>query len=153
MRLNEFMNIIFRTAELSDIKPIQVVRNLVKENRLSNPNRVTDEDVALYISDKGKGWVCEVNGFVVGFSIVDLKDKSVWALFVDPEFAEKGIGKELHSLMINWYFEQTKDNLVLGTTPNTRAEKFYQYQGWTSIGNYPNGEIKFELSYNRWTQG
>lgn len=146
------MNIIFRTAELFDIKQIQVVRNLVKENRLSNPNRVTDEDVALHISDKGKGWVCEVNGFVVGFSIVDLKDKSVWALFVDPEYAEKGIGKELHSLMINWYFEQTKDNLVLGTAPNTRAEKFYQHQGWTSIGNYPNGEIKFELSYNSWTQ-
>jgi GNAT superfamily N-acetyltransferase len=153
VRLNEFMNIIFRTAELSDIKQIQAVRNLVKENRLSNPNRVTDEDVALYISDKGKGWVCEVNGFVVGFSIVDLKDKSVWALFVDPEFAEKGIGKELHNLMIKWYFEQTRDNLVLGTTPNTRAEKFYQYQGWTSIGNYPNGEIKFELSYIGWTQG
>jgi hypothetical protein len=46
------MDIIFRTAELSDIKQMQVVRNLVKENRLSNPNRVTDEDVALYIFDK-----------------------------------------------------------------------------------------------------
>jgi GNAT superfamily N-acetyltransferase len=152
MSLNEFLNITFRTAKLSDIKQMQVVRNLVKENRLSDPNRVTDEDIAFYISDKGKGWVCEVNGFIVGFSIIDLKDKSVWALFVDPEFAEKGIGKELHNLMISWYFEQTKDTLVLGTTPNTRAEQFYQYQGWTSIGNYPNGEIKFELSYTSWTQ-
>ena len=147
------MNTIFRTAERSDIKQIQVVRNLVKENRLSSPNQISDDDVAIYISDKGKGWVCEVNGFIVGFSIIDLKDNSVWALFVDPEFAEKGIGKELHSLMINWYFEQSRDNLVLGTAPNTRAEKFYQYQGWTPIGNYPNGEIKFELSYNRWAQG
>lgn len=146
------MKTTFRTAELSDIKQLQVVRNLVKENRLSNPDRVTDDDVALYIADRGKGWVCEVNGFVVGFSIIDLKDKSVWALFVNPDFAEKGIGKKLHRLMINWYFEQTQDNLVLGTSPGTRAERFYQYQGWTSIGSYPNGEIKLELSYANWTQ-
>lgn len=146
------MNTTFRTAELSDIKQMQVVRNLVTENRLSNPNRVTDEDVALYISKKGKGWVCQVSSFIVGFSIIDLEDRSVWALFVDPNFAENGIGKELHRVMLNWYFEQTRDNLVLGTTPNTRAERFYQLQGWTSIGSYPNGEIKLELSYDSWNQ-
>ncbi len=147
------MKTIFRTAELSDIKQMQVVRNLVKENKLSDPTRVTDDDVALYIADRGKGWVCQVKGIVVGFSIIDLKDKSVWALFVDPEFAEKGIGKKLHSLMINWYFEQTKDNLVLGTAPNTRAERFYRFQGWTSIGSYPNGEIKLELTHANWNPG
>jgi ribosomal protein S18 acetylase RimI-like enzyme len=146
------MNTTFRTAELSDIKQVQVIRNLVKENKLSNPDRVTDEDVALYISKKGKGWVCQVGGLVVGFSIIDLEDRSVWALFVDPNFAENGIGKELHRLMLNWYFERSKDNLVLGTTPNTRAKRFYQLQGWTSIGTYPNGEIKFELSYDSWKQ-
>jgi GNAT superfamily N-acetyltransferase len=146
------MNTTFRTAELSDIKQMQVVRNLVKENKLSNPDRVTDEDVALYISKKGKGWVCQVSGLVVGFSIIDLEDRSVWALFVDPNFAENGIGKELHRLMLDWYFERSKDNLVLGTTPNTRAERFYQLQGWTSMGTYPNGEIKFELSYYSWKQ-
>jgi GNAT superfamily N-acetyltransferase len=141
---------IFRTANISDIKQMQVVRHLVKENILSNPNLVPDEDVAYYISEKGKGWVCEVGSQLVGFSIVDLLEKSVWALFVDPEFAEKGIGKELHRLMIDWYFEQTKDKLVLGTAPNTRAERFYTLQGWTQVGSYPNGETKFELSYRHW---
>ncbi|WP_316788308.1 GNAT family N-acetyltransferase [Pedobacter frigoris] len=143
---------IFRTAELQDIKQMQVVRHLVKENTLSNPDLVPDKDVAFYISEKGKGWVCEVDGQLVGFSIIDLKDKSVWALFVDPEFAEKGIGKKLHSLMMDWYFGQRKDKVVLGTAPNTRAERFYQLQGWTKAGIYPNGEIKFELSYENWAQ-
>lgn len=146
----KFVTMIFRTAELSDIKQIQVVRHLVKENTLSNPALVTDEDVACYISERGKGWVCEIDGQVVGFSIVDLKDKSIWALFVDPAFAEKGIGKTLHQLMTDWYFAQTKDKVVLGTAPNTRAERFYLLQGWTRTGNYPNGEVKFELSYEDW---
>jgi len=147
------VNIVFRIAEISDVKQMQVVRHLVKENTLSNPDLVPDKDVIFYISEKGKGWVCEVEGQVVGFSIIDLREKSVWALFVDPEFAEKGIGKELHRLMMDWYFEQTKDNVELGTAPNTRAERFYRLQGWTRVGNYPNGEVKFELSYRRWVQG
>lgn len=130
---------------------MQVVRHLVKENTLSDPNLVPDKDVAHYISEKGKGWVCQIDGQVVGFSIVDLKESSVWALFVDPEFAEKGIGKELHRLMINWYFEQTKDKLVLGTAPNTRAERFYDLQGWVRVGSYSNGEVKFELSHEAWS--
>jgi GNAT superfamily N-acetyltransferase len=144
------MVIKFRYAELSDIKQMQVVRNLVKENRLSDPGLVTDEDVALYISERGKGWVCEVDAQVIAFSIIDIQVKSVWALFVDPSFAEMGIGKELHRLMINWYFSQTQENVVLGTAPNTRAATFYQLQGWTTVGSYPNGEVKFELSYTDW---
>ncbi|NRF40372.1 GNAT family N-acetyltransferase [Pedobacter foliorum] len=142
---------IFRIAELSDIKQIQVVRHLVKENTLSNPDLVPDKDVAYYISEKGKGWVCEVDDQIVGFSIIDLLEKSVWALFVDPDFAEKGIGKELHRLMLDWYFQQTKDKVVLGTAPNTRAEQFYTLQGWTPVGSYSNGEIKFEMSYADWS--
>jgi len=71
-------------------------------------------------------------------------------LFVDPAFAEKGIGKELHRLMINWFFGQTQDKLVLGTAPNTRAERFYSLQGWTQTGSYANGELKFELGYQDW---
>jgi hypothetical protein len=56
----------------------------VKENTLSNPDLVPDKDVAGYISERGKGWICEVNGRLAGFSIIDLQEKSVWALFVDP---------------------------------------------------------------------
>jgi len=141
---------IFREAELSDIKQMQVVRHLVKENTLSDPNLVPDQDVAFYISVKGKGWVCEVDGQLVGFPIVDLQERSVWALFVDPAFAEKGIGKELHTLMIDWYFLKKKNKLVLGTAADTRAEKFYELQGWILAGSYANGEVKFELTYEQY---
>jgi hypothetical protein len=47
---------IIRVATSADIPQIQVVRNSVKENMLSNPALVPDEDVEDYIHNRGKGW-------------------------------------------------------------------------------------------------
>lgn len=141
---------LFREATIEDIAQMQVVRHAVKENTLSDPNLVPDKDVAFYITQKGKGWVCEINGTIVGFAIADLQEHSIWALFVDPEFDKKGIGKKLHQLMLDWYFSKTKQTLSLGTSPKTRAEEFYKRQGWTAVGHYSNGEVKFEMTYADW---
>lgn len=139
-----------REASLNDIAQIQVVRHSVNENTLSDPALVPDADVAHYITQKGKGWVCEMDGKIVGFSIVDLHENSIWALFVDPEYDRRGVGKRLHNLMMDWYFNQTQHKVSLGTAPNTRAEEFYKRQGWMPVGNYPNGEVKFEMTFNHW---
>ncbi|MBN4057882.1 GNAT family N-acetyltransferase [Olleya sp. AH-315-K02] len=141
---------IFREAKAADIKQIQIVRNSVTENTLSSPDLVTDKDCLEFINRRGKGWVCEIGNQIVGFSIADLKDKNIWALFLIPEFEKKGIGKKLHKIMLDWYFEQTKSNVWLGTSPKTRAETFYRKAGWTEIGIHGNGEIKFEMTYENW---
>lgn len=86
---------IFREANINDIKQIQIVRNSVHENVLSNPALITDEDCKQYITDRGKGWVCEIEDNIVGFAIADLKEKNIWALFVQPEFEKKGIGEKI----------------------------------------------------------
>jgi len=99
---------------------------------------------------RGKGWVCKVDGKVVGFAIVDLKEHNIWALFLRPEFEGMGIGKELHRLMIDWYFDQTQELVWLGTAPNTRAAEFYTRQGWKNVGMVNKGEVKFEMSYADW---
>lgn len=140
-----------REARLDDIKQIQVVRNAVKENPLSNPNLVTDEDCKTFLTERGKGWVCEIDNRVVGFSIVDLKDNNIWALFVHPDFDKQGIGRQLHDIMLDWYFAQTKETVWLGTAPGTRAEVFYRKSGWIETGKHGKGEIKFEMTYNNWT--
>ena len=140
----------FREACLADISQIQRVRNSVKENMLSNPNLVTDKDCEEFMFERGKGWVCEIDGKIVGFSIVDLKENNIWALFVDPEFDRRGIGRKLHNVMLNWYFRQTNKPVWLGTTPNTRAETFYRKSGWTEIGLHGKGEIKFEMRFEDW---
>jgi len=141
---------IFREARITDIKQIQVVRNAVKENSLSDPNLVPDADVEEYLFNRGRGWVCEINGVVVGFSIADLTDKNIWALFVHPGHEGKGIGKKLHDLMLDWYFNQTKETVWLGTAPGTRAEQFYRMQGWKEVGMHAKGEVKFEMDFVTW---
>lgn len=99
---------IYREAHLDDIKPIMKVHFSVKENVLSNPDLVTEKDCEAFLFERGKGWVCDIDGRIAGFSIADLKDHNIWALFIDPEFEKQGIGKKLHDIMLDWYFTQTQ---------------------------------------------
>ncbi len=141
---------IFREAAIADIPQIQIVRNAVKENMLSDPALVPDKDCEEYMTVRGKGWVCETEGTIVGFAIADLKENNIWALFLLPEYEGQGNGKKLHDIMLDWYFTQTKETVWLGTAFNTRAEKFYRMQGWKEAGMHGSKEIKFEMSRADW---
>jgi GNAT superfamily N-acetyltransferase len=144
------MDILIREARPEDIPQIQVVRNAVKENILSDPSLVSDADCEEFLFERGKGWVSEAESRIVGFSIADLRENNIWALFVHPDFEDLGIGRKLHDIMLNWYFGQTKEKVWLGTSPNTRAETFYRKSGWKESGTHGKGEIKFEMTYNNW---
>ena len=146
------MPLLIREAQKADIPQIQIIRNTVTENQLSNPALVTNEDCEAFMFERGKGWVAEVDAQMVGFAIVVLLENNVWALFLRPEFEKKGIGRQLHDRMIDWYFGQTKTKIWLGTAPNTRAELFYRKTGWNEIGIHGKGEIKFEMTYENWTK-
>ncbi|HEY6504266.1 MAG TPA: GNAT family N-acetyltransferase [Chitinophagaceae bacterium] len=141
---------IIREATITDIPQIQVVRHAVTENTLSDPALVPDSDVEDYIIRRGKGWVCEINAVIVGFSIVSVTDHNVWALFVHPGHDKKGIGRRLHDVMMDWYFRQTDAVIWLSTSPGTRAEAFYRKAGWREAGMHGKGEIKFEMTADEW---
>lgn len=140
----------YRQATVDDIWEIQQIRHAVKENVLSDPSLVTDEDCIRYLTHRGKGWVCEENNRLIGFAIADLQDHNIWALFLRPESEGKGIGRQLHYLMLAWYFGQTTDTVWLSTERGTRAEGFYRKLGWKEVGTYGNSEIKFELTFADW---
>lgn len=146
------MTTILRQAITTDIPQIQIVRNTVTENTLSNPALVPDSDVEDYINRRGRGWVCEINEVIVGFAIVSVIDHNVWALFIQPGHDKKGIGRTLHDEMMNWYFSQTNKTIWLGTAPGTRAERFYRKAGWKETGSHGKGEIKFEMTFDNWTR-
>ena len=139
----------FRQAIPEDIPQIQIVRNSVKENQLSNPNLIPDDLVEEFITKRGKGFVCEIDKKIVGFSIVDFVENNVWALFLLPEFEGKGIGKKIHQLMLDEYFSKTKETIWLSTEANSKAETFYKKQGWKNAGFHGN-EVKFEMSFEDW---
>lgn len=140
----------FREATVNDIDNYMVVRMAVKENVLNNPALVPREDNVAYLTKHGKGWVCEIENRIVGFSVVGLTQRNVWALFVLPEFEGKGIGKKLHDIMIDWYFSETNDTIWLGTEQNTKAENFYKNRGWTVVGMHGADETKFEMKFEDW---
>ncbi|HAE35708.1 MAG: GNAT family N-acetyltransferase [Chitinophagales bacterium] len=139
-----------REATLSDISAMQIVRRAVRENALSDPTRISDEDYVDFLTSRGKGWVAIENGEVNGFAIADLQEHNIWALFVHPDHEAKGIGLALHDQMLNWYFSQTNTTVWLSTAPGTRAERFYHKAGWTLTGYYGQGELRFEISSKVW---
>ena len=143
---------LFREAHISDIERLHSIRLAVKENMLTNPHLVTERHYKDLLSSDGKGWVCEVDGQIHGFAIIDTQKENVWALFVHPFYEKSGIGKRLHHIMLDWYFNQGKDRIWLSTSANTRAEKFYRKAGWQAVGFYEDDELKFEMRKERWEQ-
>lgn len=143
---------LIRPATLSDISALHDVRCAVQENRLNTPSLVTPEHYTRYLTWAGKGWLCEVEGRVAGFAIVATDESMVWAMFVHPDAAGKGIGRRLQATMLDWYFAENEGPLWLSTAARTRAERFYVDSGWRMDGFTPQGEIRFEMSAKSWRQ-
>ena len=120
----------YRIATSEDVAALVVVRLAVTENRLSDPSRITIAMCQDYLNHLGRGWVCEVEGQIVGFSVAARADYSIWALFLLPEFEGRGIGKRLLQYATDWLFALGAPHIQLSTTANTRADTFYTLQGW-----------------------
>ena len=140
-----------RPAIISDIPGMQIVRLAVKENVLSNPNLIPNDAYIPFITIHGKGWVSESDNKITGFAIADLEKENIWALFVLPEYEGRGIGKDLQKIMLDWYFNTGKDYVWLGTSPGTRAERFYTKTGWKANGHHGD-EVKFEMTKLEWEE-
>ena len=66
-----------RPALLEDIPAMHALRLAVRENRLSDPSRVTQADYERRLAKPGASWVAEVNGSIAGFAIADFPSRSV----------------------------------------------------------------------------
>lgn len=139
-----------RTALPADIPQLHRIRMNVRENVLRNPALVTKKDYEEFLTISGKGWLYETENEIAGFAILDTKQQNVWALFVDPLFEKKGIGRALQDTMLHWFFENNSGPLWLSTAPGTRAETFYRKSGWRFTGMTKSGECRFEMSAEEW---
>lgn len=138
-----------RVAVEADIPAMHRVRTSVRENALRDPESISREDYRRMLSREGRGWVCEADGRIVGMAVADLSRRNVWALFVEPAYEGRGIGRRLHDAMLDWLFDAGATHVWLSTDPGTRAERFYARAGWQYAGPEPNGEARYELTQDR----
>jgi len=140
---------IFREAQKNDIPHMKHIRDNVRENKLvSCQIEILDYEKAFV---DGKGWVCLREDLathtqeIIGFSCGRLKQKDVWALFIDSRYEGKGIGNQLMALLEEWMFANGCEQIHLSTEAQTRAERLYRRRGWREMGRLANGEIEFCL--------
>lgn len=140
-------DVVYRQATAEDIPAMTVVRLAVRENRLSDPNWLTQQMWldGLAASGNANSFVCKRDHRIVGFAIGRLRERDIWALFVDPVCEGQGIGKQLLSMVSAWMFEHGVDEITLGTGVDTRADMFYLLQGWQVGGLSPKGDREYRL--------
>jgi GNAT superfamily N-acetyltransferase len=132
-----------RCATPADLPRIMEIRGTVRENRLSDPSRVTAADVHWHIAHSPIH-VWDERGIIKGFSAGDPRDGRIFALFVDPAFEGQGIGQALILAACRSLAAAGHGIARLSTDPGTRAERFYLRNGWLARGLDARGEMVFE---------
>jgi GNAT superfamily N-acetyltransferase len=135
-----------RLACEGDIAELVELRATVRENRLSDPSRVTPDDLRRFIRE-GEIWVWEEGRRLLGFSAGDERDGWIFALFVRPESEGRGIGRALFQHACETLRRSGHAVMQLSTDPGTRAERFYRKAGWRETGRNVQGEIVFSRSF------
>jgi GNAT superfamily N-acetyltransferase len=134
---------IIREATRYDVPALVAVRAAVRENILTSD--IPPERIVAGLEVRGKGWVAEHEGRVVGFSMADLDESMIWALFLLPEWEGRGLGTALLERAVGWLWREGCESIWLTTEPGSRAEGFYAHLGWTRAGMTDKGEARFEL--------
>ena len=143
---------LIRSVRKSDIPGIIGVRNSVKENMLTDPSAMTEDECKQFIEERGKGWVCVQGEQIAGFGFVDMQKNNIWAFYAGPGSEDYGCSSKLHEILLDWYFALKKDPLWIGTEAGSQDEKFYQNKGWLRTGIMDNGNIRFEMNPDTWKE-
>ena len=138
-----------RIARPADVPSLFDVRTSVRENHQSVGDLarigVTPETVATMLDGEGRGWVAEENGRIVAFSMADAAQATIFAMFVQPGYEGKGLGRALMDEAEKWLFARGCDEIWLLTdrNPRVRANGFYQHLGWRNDGVQEDGQVRY----------
>ena len=132
----------------ADEPRIRAIRMGVRENILSDPSKVTDEDVAWY-RDNAIFLVAEDAGEIAGFACANHQTGLIWALFIDPAQEGRGHGRALIDAALAGLKAAGHAQAWLETGAGTRAERFYRRHGWRDMGRGLDGQIVFTRSLSQ----
>lgn len=142
--------VVIRPALRADVPDIFRIRLAVRENALSEAELaalgITRETVAELVDAPGTAWVAQEAGRLLGFSMIDREEGSLFAAFVSPEAEGRGIGRALTSAAEAALFAEHSE-IWLETAAGSRAEGFYRRLGWG--GDRPVGDGDLRLTKRR----
>jgi GNAT superfamily N-acetyltransferase len=129
----------FRDLVSEDVPTVFDVRSATIENPFSRDGLysvgITEESVEAMLSGTYRGWVCEEDGQVVGFSMADGATGELWVLAVLPEYEGKGIGTKLLATAEGWLRDRGWKEAWLWTSidQSLRAHRLYSKHGWVNF--------------------
>ena len=127
----------FREIQVSDIPEISQVRVATWHNEQGQEEMkslgITHDSVKQMLeSGSHRGWLCEIEEKIVGFTIGNRTNGEMWVIAVLKEFEGKSIGGKLMALVEDWLWTEDWKKIWLTTDPDetTRAVGFYRHLGW-----------------------
>jgi len=145
------METLIRLATLADIDTVFAIRTAVRQNHLSHEQLadlgITPQVLADSIREAPCIWVAQVNGVLAAFSMVDLAEGEVFAMFVLPAYEGRGLGRRLMAVAEAALFEHhDRVFLVTDGRDEIRANGFYQRLGWSKVGQVDGDDVRYEKS-------
>jgi len=127
---------IYGEIQPKDIASLFKVRTSTVENAFTlealHAWGITEESVSTMLQSTHQGWLCEIDGRVVGFSMGDTSTGELWVIAVLPDFEGRGIGAKLLGLVEKALWTTGAKELWLDTSTDRalRAYSFYRSHGW-----------------------
>lgn len=127
---------VFREITAEDVPDLFGVRVSTRENALTEEELqrlgITPETVCRMLAGSHLGWLCEVDGVVVGFAMANGETGEMWVIAVLPGCEGMGIGTGLMGRVEGWLWSLGWREIWLTTDTDTslRAYGFYRARGW-----------------------
>lgn len=110
--------------------------NAVSESRLREIGITADSWGADIAAGTLPGYICRVEGRLVGYCFGDARTGEVVVLALLPEMESQGLGRRLLDLVVQHLRSLGHARLFLGCSadPAVRSHGFYRHLGWRATG-------------------
>lgn len=140
-----------RRATAADIDTLFDIRTSVRQNHLSREQMaelgITPQALKEALAAGPCAWIAEVDGSAGGFAMVDMASAEVFALFVRPQWEDRGLGSLLlRAAETELFREHETIWLLTDGGDEIRANGFYLKRGWERVARVDERDVRYEKS-------